>query len=58
MRQNKLVVYFSTDMMRLDEKIGDFAFNSTIVFGDVSLIEVFSEEYEESEDDCDVSTDL
>ena len=58
MRQNKLVVYFSTDMMRLDEKIGDFAVNSTIVFGDVSLIEVFSEEYEESEDDCDVSTDL
>ena len=58
MRQNKLVVYFSTDMMRLDEKIGDFAVNSTIVFGDVSLIEVFSEEYEESEDDCDVFTDL
>ena len=31
-------------MMRLDETIGDFAVNSTIPFGVVDIIEVFSEE--------------
>ena len=31
------------DMMRLDDKIGDFAVNSTMPFDDVDLLEVFSE---------------
>ena len=31
------------DMMRLNEKIGNFAVNSTIPFNDVDLLEVFSE---------------
>ena len=46
------------DMMRLDDKIGDFAVNSTMPFNDVALLEVFSEEEEEDEDDWDVSADL
>ena len=45
-------------MMRLDDKTGDFAVNSTIAFDDVALIEVFSEEEEEVKDDWHVSTDL
>ena len=32
------------DMMRLDEKIGDFAVNSTMTFDDMDLLEIFSEE--------------
>ena len=31
------------DVMRLDDKIGDFAVNSTMPFDDVDLLEVFSE---------------
>ena len=30
------------DMMRLDEKIGDFEVNSTMPFDDLALLEVFS----------------
>ena len=45
-------------MMRLDKKIGHFTVNSTIPFDDVALLEVFSEEEEEGEDDWGVSTDL
>ena len=48
----------SWDMMRLDEKIGDFAVNSTMPFDDVAILEVFIEEEEEDEDDWDVSADL
>ena len=44
--------------MRLDDKIGDFAVNSTIPFDDVALLEVFIEEEEEDEDDWDVSAKL
>ena len=46
------------DMLRLDEKISDVAVNSNIPFDDVALLEVFSEEEEEGEDDWGVSTDL
>ena len=35
------------DMMRLDDKIGNFAVNSTIPFGDLALLELFIEEEEE-----------
>ena len=45
-------------MMRLDDKIGDFAINSAIPFGDVALLEIFSEEEEDNRDDWDVSSDL
>ena len=45
-------------MMRLDDKIGNFTVNSTIPFDDMDLLEVFSEEEEEGEDDWDVSMDL
>ena len=45
-------------MMRLDDNIGDFVVNSTMPFDDVAVLEVFSEEEEEVEDDWDVSTDL
>ena len=45
-------------MMRLDDKIGDFAVNSTTTFDDVALLEIFSEEEEEGKTDWDVSTDL
>ena len=45
-------------MMYLDEKIGNFAVNSTINFNDVSLIEICSEEEEEDKDDWDVSTEI
>ena len=31
------------DMLRLDDKIGNFAVNSTISFDDLSLLEFFSE---------------
>ena len=31
-------------IMRLDDKIGDFAVNSTMPFDDVALLEVFIEE--------------
>ena len=34
------------DMMRLDDKISNFAVNSTIPFDDVALLGVFSEEEE------------
>ena len=46
------------DMMRLDEKTVDFAVNSTIPFDAVDLLEVFSGEEEEGEDDWYVSTYL
>ena len=46
------------DMMRLDDKIGDFAVNSTTTFDDVALLEIFSEEKEEGKTDWGVSTDL
>ena len=46
------------DMIRLDEKIGDFTVNSTIPFDDVALHEVFSDKEKEGKDDWDVSTDL
>ena len=42
-------------MMHLDDKISDFAVNSTIPIDDVAVLEVFSEEYEEVEYDWDVS---
>ena len=45
-------------MMRLDEKIGIFEVNSTITFGDLDILKVFSEEEEEGDDNWDVSTDL
>ena len=45
-------------MMCLDDKIGNFAVNSTMPFNDAAILEVFSEEEEESEDDWDVSMDL
>ena len=45
-------------MMRLDDKICDFAVNSTIPFDHVALLEVFSEEEEEGKDDWDVTTNL
>ena len=45
-------------MMRLDEKIGDFAVNLTMPFDDVALIEVFSEDREEDKDDWDVYVEL
>ena len=38
-------------MMHLDDKIGDFTVSSTMPFDDVALLEVFSEEEEEGEDD-------
>ena len=44
--------------MRLDDKIGNFAVNSTIPFDDLSLLEIFSKEEEEGEDDWGVSTEL
>ena len=44
--------------MRLDEKIGNFEVNSTMIFNYVATLEVFSEEKEEGEDYCDVSKDL
>ena len=37
----------SWDVMRLYNKIGNFAVNSTMPFYDVGLLEVFSEEEEE-----------
>ena len=46
------------DMMRLDDKIGNFAVNSTIPFGDLALLELFIEEEEEGKYYWDVSTDL
>ena len=45
-------------MMRLDDKIGDFAVNSTIPFDDVYLLEFFSKEEVEGEYIWDVSTEL
>ena len=33
-------------MMRVDDKIGNYAVNSTMTFDDVALLEVFSEEEE------------
>ena len=43
-------------MMRLDEKIGSFAVNSTIHFDYVVLLKVFSEEEEYGEYDWDKPT--
>ena len=34
-------------MMRLDDKIGNFAVNSTLTLYDVALLEVFSKEEED-----------
>ena len=45
-------------MMRLDDKIGDFVFNSNINFDDMAILELFSEEEEEGGGDWGVSTDL
>ena len=42
----------------MDDKIGDFALNSTIPFDDVALLEVFSEEEEERKGNWGVSKDL
>ena len=44
--------------MRLYNKIGNFAVNSTMPLYDVDLLEVFSEEEKEWKDDWDVSADL
>ena len=44
--------------MRLDDKISDFAVNSTMPLDDVDILELFSQEEEEVRDDWGVSTDL
>ena len=46
------------DMMRLDEKIGDFAVNSTMPLDDAALLEVSSEEEKYIKDYWDVCMDL
>ena len=46
------------DMMRLDDKIDNFAVNSTIHFDDVSLLEVFSQEEDEGKDYWNMSMDI
>ena len=45
-------------MMRLDDKIGNFAVNSTITFYGVALLDIFSKEEGEVDDDWYVSTYL
>ena len=46
------------DMIRLDEKMGDFAVNSIMSFDDVELLELFSEEEKKGKKYWGVSTDL
>ena len=45
-------------MMRLDDKIGDFAVNSTMPLDDAALLEVSSEEEKYIKDYWDVCMDL
>ena len=45
-------------MIFLDDRIGNFAFNLTMPFDDVALLDVFSEEKEEERDYWGVSADL